>query len=110
MQRGPLKIVICGRRQHCSKVIRQPGVCHCAVASVVRKMSEAKMHVSVEQRIVIKFLMKEGCKPSEICSRLKEQYGQKTLSNVSVYKWSSALKKEGKRWRMNLMSAGRGLP
>ena len=62
MQRGPLKIVICGRRQHCSKVIRQPGVCHCAVASVVRKMSEAKMHVSVEQRIVIKFLMKEGCK------------------------------------------------
>ena len=93
MQRGTLKIVICGRRQHCSKVIRQSGVCHCAVASVVRKMSEAKMHVSVEQRIVIKCLMKEGCKPSEICSRLKEQYGEKTLSNVSVYKWSSAFKK-----------------
>jgi len=54
--------------------------------------------------------MKEGCKPSEICSRLKRQYGEKTLSNVSVYKWSSALKKEGKRWRMNLMSAGQGLP
>ena len=93
MQRGPLKIVICGRRQHCSKVIRQPGVCHCAVSSVVRKMSEAKVHVSVEQCIVIKFLNKEGCKPSEICSRLKEQYGEKTLSNVSVYKWSSAFKK-----------------
>ena len=93
MQHGPLKIVICGRRQHCSKVIRQPGVCHCAVSSVVRKMSEAKVHVSVEQCIVIKFLNKEGCKPSEICSRLKEQYGEKTLSNVSVYKWSSAFKK-----------------
>jgi hypothetical protein len=37
--------------------------------------------------------MKEGCKPSEICSRLKKQYGEKTLSNVSVYKWSSSFKK-----------------
>jgi hypothetical protein len=30
-------------------------------------MSEAKVHVSVEQLIIIKFLTKEGCKPSEIC-------------------------------------------
>jgi len=37
--------------------------------------------------------MSEGCKPSEICSKLKRQYGEKTLSNVSVYKWSSAFKK-----------------
>jgi transposase len=58
-------------------------------------MSEAKVHVSVEQRFIIKFLTKEGCKLSEICSRLKRQYGKKTLSNVSVYKWSSAFKKEG---------------
>jgi transposase len=93
MQHGPLKIVICGRRQHCCKVMHQPGVCHCAVASVVRKMNEAKLHVSVEQRIVIKFLTQEGCKPLEICSRLKKQYGEKTLSNVSVYNWSSAFKK-----------------
>ena len=47
----------------------------------------------MEQRIIIKFLTKEGCKPSEICSRLKRQCGEKTLSNVSVYKWSSAFKK-----------------
>jgi len=93
MQRGPLKIVICGKWQHCSKVIRLPGVCYCAVLSVVRKMSEAKVHVSVEQRIIIKFLTKEGCKPSEICSRLKKQYGEKTLLDISVYKWSSAFKK-----------------
>jgi len=93
MQRGPLKVVICGRRKHCSKVIHRPGVCCCAVLLVVRKMSEAKVHVSMEQRIIIKFLTKEGCKPSEICSRLKWQYGEKTLSNVSVYKWSSAFKK-----------------
>jgi hypothetical protein len=56
-------------------------------------MSKAKVHVSVEQRIIIKFLMKEGCKPSEISSSLKKQYGKKTMSNVSVYKWSSAFKK-----------------
>jgi len=93
MQRGPLKVEICGRWKHCSKVIHRPGVCYCAVLSVVRKMSEAKVHVSVEQRIIIKFLTKEGCKPSESCSRLKRQYGKKTLSNVSVYKWSSASKK-----------------
>jgi transposase len=54
-------------------------------------MSEAKVHVSVKQRILIKFLTKEGCKLSEICSRLKKQYGEKT--HVSVYKWSSAFKK-----------------
>ena len=93
MQRGPLKVIICGRWKRCSKVIHRPGVCYCAVFSFVRKMSEAKVHVSVEQRIIIKFLTKEGCKQSEICSRLKRQYGEKTLSNVNVYKWSSAFKK-----------------
>jgi hypothetical protein len=61
--------------------------------SVVRKMSEVKVHVSMEQRIIIKFLTKEGCKLLEICSKLKRQYGEKTLSNVSVYKCSSAFKK-----------------
>jgi len=59
----------------------------------VRKVSEVKVHVSVEQPIIIKFLTKEGCKLSEIGSRLKRQYGEKTLSNVSVYTWSSAFKK-----------------
>ena len=66
--------------------------CYWAVLSVVRKMIEAKVHVSVEQCIIIKFLTKEGCKQSEICSRLKRQCGEKTMSNVSVYKWSSAFK------------------
>jgi len=82
MQRGPLEIVICVRWQYCFKVIRQPGVCYCAFFSVVRKMSKAKLHVIVEPRIIIKFLTKEGCKQSEICSRLKKQYGEKTVSNV----------------------------
>ena len=93
MQFGPLIVVICGRWKHCYKVIHRPGVCYCAILSVVRKMSEAKVHVSVEQSIIIKFLTKEVCKLSEICSRLNRQYGEKTLLNVSVYTWSSALKK-----------------
>jgi hypothetical protein len=92
MQRGPLKVLICGRWKQCSKVIHRTGICYCAVLFVVRKMSEAKVHVSVEQRIIIKFLTKEGCKLLEICSRLKRQYGEKTLSNVSIYKWSSDFK------------------
>ena len=80
MQHGPLKVVMCGRWKYCSKVIHRPGVCCCVILSVVRKMSQAKVHVSVEQRIIIKFLKKEGCKPLEICSRLKRQCGEKTLS------------------------------
>jgi hypothetical protein len=88
-----LKVVICRRWKHCFKAIHRTGVCCCAVLSVVRKMSEAKVHVSVEQSIIIKFLKKEGCKPSEICSRLKREYAEKTMSNVSVYTWSSAFKK-----------------
>ena len=55
-------------------------------------MSKVKVHISVEQLIIIKFLTKEGCKPSEICSRLKRQYGEKTLSNVSIYKWCIVFK------------------
>ena len=87
MQRGPLKLVICGRWKHCSKVIRRPGVCYCAVLSVVRKMSETKVHVSVEQSIIIIFLKKEGCKPSEICSRLlPERYPQVSRPLAQVYR------------------------
>ena len=56
-------------------------------------MGEAKVHVSMEQCIIIRFLTKEGCKQSEICSRLKRQYSEKMLSNVSVCKWSSVFKK-----------------
>jgi len=54
---------------------------------------QSEGNISVEQRIIIKFLTKESCKPSEICSRLKRRHGEKTLSNVSVYKWRSAFKK-----------------
>jgi len=59
-------------------------------------MSEVKVHVSVERHIIIKLLTKEGCKPSEICSRLKRQYGEKTLSNITLCKWNTVFKKGSK--------------
>ena len=61
MQCGPLKVGICGRWKHCYEVIHRPGICYCSVLSVVRKMSYTKVHVSMEQCIIIKFLTKEGC-------------------------------------------------
>ena len=73
-------------------------------------MSEAKVHVSMEQRIIIKFLTKEGCKPSEICSRLKKQMVRRHYQMLVSISGAVRLKKEGKRWRTNLMSVGRGLP
>jgi len=93
MQCCPMKVVICGRWKRCFTVIHRPDVCYCVVLSVVIKMSKVNIHIGMEQHIIIKFLMKEGCKQFEICSSLKRQYGEKTLSNVSVYKWCSAFKK-----------------
>jgi len=60
MQRVPLKVVICERWKPCSNLIHRPCVCYCAVLSVVKKVSEAKVHVHVKERIKIKFLTKEG--------------------------------------------------
>ena len=74
MQRCQLKLVICGRWKHRSKVIHRLGVGYCAVLSVVRKMSEAKVHVSVEQHIIIRFLTKQGRKPSEIFKFCSHQH------------------------------------
>jgi hypothetical protein len=59
MERGPLNVVICGGWKYCSKVIYRPGVYYCPLLSVVRKMSEAKLHVSVEQCIIINFWRKK---------------------------------------------------
>jgi hypothetical protein len=73
-------------------------------------MSEKKVHVSMEQRIISKFLMKDGCKPLEICSRLKRLYGEKTLSNIIVYKWSCAFKTGRETVENECHDAGQGLP
>lgn len=49
-------------------------------------MSEVEIQSSLEKRIIIKFLTKEGVEPSEICERHKRQFGKKTLLDISVYK------------------------
>ena len=42
-------------------------------------MSEQEVHASVAQRVIIKFLSKEGVKRAEILNRLQEQFGDDTL-------------------------------
>jgi hypothetical protein len=42
---------------------------------------------SVEQRCIIKFLVKETVKLAEILHRLNAAHGEQTLSYTSVYDW-----------------------
>jgi hypothetical protein len=55
-------------------------------------MSEQEVASPVAQRIIIKFLTKEGVKPSEILTRLKAQFGDATLSRTQVFDWASKFK------------------
>ncbi|KAJ8938580.1 hypothetical protein NQ318_013634 [Aromia moschata] len=50
-------------------------------------MREKGVHVSVEQRIIIKILAKEGVNPTEILRRLQAQFGDNTLSRTRVFAW-----------------------
>lgn len=49
-------------------------------------MSE-RLHPSVAQRIIIKFLTTEGVKPAEILRRLEAQFGEICLKKTQVYDW-----------------------
>jgi hypothetical protein len=53
-----------------------------------------------EQRRDICFLWSEGVKPSEICRRMKVQYGDSCLSQGRVYGWKD-FKTEDKTLVMN---------
>ena len=50
-------------------------------------MAASSVSVAVEQRCVIKFLVKEKVKPAEIFRRLQAQYGEQTMSRTRVYEW-----------------------
>lgn len=50
--------------------------------------SERSVPVSVEQLIIIKFLVCENVKPTEIYRRLHAQFGEATLLWSSVQAWS----------------------
>jgi histone-lysine N-methyltransferase SETMAR len=50
-------------------------------------MAASSVSATVEQRCVIKFLVKENVKPAEILRRLQAQYGEQTMSRATVYEW-----------------------
>jgi hypothetical protein len=47
---------------------------------------------SVTQRIIIKFLTKEGVIPSEIFTRLQAQFGDECLSQPRVFSWAKSFR------------------
>ena len=50
-------------------------------------MDEQKVPSSVEQRIVIKFLVGENLPSPEIHHRLEQQYGEECLSQTRLFEW-----------------------
>jgi hypothetical protein len=55
-------------------------------------MVEQEVSSSVAQRIIIKFLMKEGATPSEIFTRLQAQFGNECLSQPRVFSWAKSFR------------------
>jgi transposase len=55
-------------------------------------MAEQEVPSSAEQRIIIKFLMKEGFIPSEIFTRLEAQFGDECLSQPRVFSWAKSFR------------------
>jgi len=55
------------------------------VALVSSAMSEREVPLAIAKHIIVKFLMNEGVKPSEILTRLRAQFGDMTLSSTQVY-------------------------
>lgn len=55
-------------------------------------MSERQVPTAVAQRIVIRFLVWEGVKNTEIFLRLRNQFGSECLSRAAVFKWAKAFK------------------
>ena len=58
-------------------------------------MSEQKVSISVEQRIIINFLTAQGVQPSEIFQRLRKQFAEACLSRTRVVKcWKLSEREE----------------
>jgi hypothetical protein len=54
------------------------------------KMAVQAVPNSVAQRIIIKFLTKEGVIPSEIFTRLQAQFADECLSQPRVFSWAKS--------------------
>ena len=50
-------------------------------------MAEKHVGTVMGQRIIMKFFVKEGGKPSEIHHRISLQYGEATVSKSTLYEW-----------------------
>lgn len=60
----------------------------------------------LEQRAVIRFLLAEGAKPSDILCRMTQQYGSSCMGKTSFYNWVKAFK-EGRNDITDKDRAGR---
>jgi hypothetical protein len=54
--------------------------------------SEQAVPLVVAQGITVKFLANENKIPAEILTRLRAQFGDKTISRSQVYGWSKSFK------------------
>ena len=50
-------------------------------------MADNIVSACMEQRVVMKFLVKEGVKLADIYRRLQAQYGDETLSRIKTFEW-----------------------
>ena len=61
-------------------------------------MSEHKVSVSLQQRIITKFLTAEGVQPPENLQRLEKHFRDSYLSRTRVFKYCKTFR-EGRAWR-----------
>jgi hypothetical protein len=66
--------------------------CHGPVQRPLIKMADNSVSVCMEQRVVMKFLVNEGIKPTDIYRRLQGQYGDETLSRSKTFEWCKRFK------------------
>ena len=69
-------------------------------------MADNSVSASMEQRVVMKFLVNEGAKPSDIYRRLQAQYGDETLSRSKTFEWCTRFKVKKFSYRKSLLKNG----
>ena len=55
-------------------------------------MTEYQVPTAIAQRIIIRFLVLEGVRNTEIFRRLQNQFGTECLSRAAMFKWAKAFK------------------
>lgn len=59
---------------------------------MLSKIARNCVSASTEQRVVMKFLVNEGVKPTDVYRRLQAQYGDETLSRSKIFEWCKRFK------------------